>query len=225
MPCQNTYTCISKFGCAPNSAITNPLTYSINETLDQKMLHGSSAATIVGQYSKNSQIFLANYCANNWDGFCEIASLDDTISYANNMDALGLGKSCMGLSQGDMLILNTARVKYLVDPGNKILVKEPYDPNVADSPEIYYWQSVDCDVPSASCGTMYGSNCGPSYAVNPQTVDNDIVMNKILCNPQLYISFLKNIYVTMTRQGTISQLNGTKLGNYFSTYQFQYYLK
>lgn len=225
MPCENNYSCIKNFGCAPNSVITNPLTYSIGETVDQKMNHGSSAAAIVGQYSKNSQIYLANYCAQNWDGFCEIASKDENISYANNFDALGLGKSCMGLSQGDMLILNTARVKYLVDPGNKVLVKEPYDANVADSPYIYYWKTVDCDAPSATCGTQWGTQCGPSFAVNPSTVDSDYVMDKILCNPQLYNGLLTNIYVTMSRMGTLSQLQGTKLGNYFNSYQFQYYLK
>jgi len=221
MPCENNYTCISNFGCAPEPAVTNPLTYSIGESVDQLMLHGSSTATISGQYSKNSQIFLANYCANTWDGFCEIASTDQTVAYANNMNSF-MGPSCIGLTQGDMLILNTARVKYLVDPGNQVLVKEPFDPNVADSPYIYYWKQQDCDAESARCGVSQGTSCGPRYAVNPKTIDDDIVMNKILCNPQLYMSLLYNIYCTMKSAGTLSQLQGTKLGAYFMSNQFMY---
>ena len=224
MPCNNSYTCISNFGCVPDSATTNPLTYSINNTVDQKMIHGSSAATIVGQYSKNSQIFLSNYCANNWDGFCELASRDTVTSYANNVDVLGLGSSCMGLTQGEMLIYNTARQKYLVDPGNKVLYKEQFDPNVANSPYIYYFKEEDCDSLGASCGKRYGTGCGVKYAVNPTTIDSDQVMIKILCNPQLYTGLLLNIYTTMTQMGTIDQLNNTKLGEYYNSYQFQTFL-
>lgn len=221
MPCTNNYTCISNFGCTPDAAITNPLTYSIDNTVDQKMLHGSSAATVVGQYSKNSQVYLSNYCAANWDGFCELASRDTVTSYANNVDVLGLGGSCMGLTQGEMLIYNTARQKYLVDPGNKVLYKEPFDPNVANSPYIYYFKDNDCNAIGSMCGMSYGTGCGVKFAVNPNTIDSDPVMVKILCNPKLYTNLLVNIYHTMTQMGTINQLNGTQLGNYFNSYQFK----
>lgn len=221
MPCLNNYKCISNIGCNPNSAVSDPLTYSIGETLDQKMLHGSSAAIFTGQYSRNSQLYLSQYCAVNWDGFCEIASRDETTSYANNMDALGFGDSCMGLTQGEMLIYNTARRKYLVDAGNSTMVKEQFDPTVADSPYIYYWKLNDCNSMSAMCGLSRGSCGGARYAVDASKIDSDIVMNKILCNPGTYSKLLKNIYTTMSCMGTLSSLSGTKLGNYFNSYQFK----
>lgn len=214
MPSENTYTCISKFGCTPAVATANPLTYSIGENVNQLMLHGSSSAVISGQYSKNSQIFMANYCANNWDGFCEIASNDNTVGYANNMDSF-LGKSRMDLSQGDILVLNTARVKYLVDPGNQILMKERFDPNVVDSPYIYYYQRPDDDIESTKRGMPALADREPTYAVNPKTINDDIVMNKILSKPYLYKELLDNIFITMSRNKTINQLEGTRLGYFY----------
>lgn len=214
MPTQNNYKTIYSFGSTPNPLSTNPITYSVGESVDQNMLHGSSSATINGQYSKNSQIFMANYCANRWDGFCELASTDKTISYANNLDEF-MGKSCMGMTQGDMLILNTARVKYLIDPGNQVLVKEPFDPNVANSPFIYYWKKDDGDMETSRRGVINYINKEPRYAVNPETIDGDIVMDKILTKPGLYSEILNNIYSTMERTGELDQLRGTKLGDFF----------
>lgn len=218
MPCENNYTRISQFG---HGAVTHPLTYSIGDSVNHLMMHGSSSAIISGQHSKNSQIFLANYCANTWDDFCEIASTDHTVGYANNMNEF-MGPSYIGLTHGDMLLLNTARVKYLVDPGNQILHKEQFDPNVANSPYIYYWKQEDHDTESARRGHWDSDDYGPKYAVNPETIDSDVVMNKILCNPQPFTSLLCNIHHTMQTSGTLGKLQETKLGAYFMTNQFVY---
>jgi hypothetical protein len=41
-------------------------------------------------------------------------------------------------------------------------------------------------------------------------------MNKILENPRIAIDILKNIYMTMTHNGTISDLDNTNLGQFFN---------
>ena len=40
-------------------------------------------------------------------------------------------------------------------------------------------------------------------------------MNKILIKPRIAIDILANIYITMSRNGTINQLSKTKLGKFF----------
>ena len=80
----------------------------------------------------------------------------------------------------------------------------PFDPNVATSPNIYYWKR--------NGPTGVGV---PVYEVDADTIDSDIVMNKILSNPGPYISILKDIYRSMRKNGKLGSLEKTKLGDFF----------
>jgi acetylornithine/succinyldiaminopimelate/putrescine aminotransferase len=51
----------------------DPLTYCIGDNASQRFNHGSHAATY-GQNSKACQVYMANRCAQNWDGVCEYAA-------------------------------------------------------------------------------------------------------------------------------------------------------
>jgi hypothetical protein len=202
------YTPISNLGGNNYYPINDPLTYSINSTIDQSFLHGSSAQSINGQQSKESQLFLSEYGANEWDDFCEIASKNTNTSYPNNFSLLATtkgGDTGIQKTAGDILIYNTAKRKYLKELINGHLEYFPFDPNVANSPLISNWKS----------NNLGSNNIIPTYAVNPKDIDNDIVMNKILENPVIAYDILINIYNTMKREKTLSQLRGTKLGNLF----------
>jgi hypothetical protein len=109
-----------------------------------------------------------------------------------------------GLTNGDVLIRNTAAKKYIVSLGNCIPRYEPFDPTVANSPMISYWDSGEGQ-----------NNCIPLYAVDPKNVDNDIVMDKILAKPTIAIDILINIYNNMKASGLLIELKNTKLGNYY----------
>jgi hypothetical protein len=52
--------------------------------------------------------------------------------------------------------------------------------------------------------------------VDPKTIDSDPVMDKLLARPIIGINILTNIYNTMKRYGTLAQLKGTKLGNFYN---------
>jgi hypothetical protein len=54
------------------------------------------------------------------------------------------------------------------------------------------------------------------FAVNPKTIDADIVMDKLLMNPSSAIDILSNIYNTMKSKKTLASLAGTKLGMFFT---------
>ena len=55
-----------------------------------------------------------------------------------------------------------------------------------------------------------------SCEVNPETIDIDPVMDKILMKPQIAALILVNIYNTMKRKGTLGDLTKTKLGRFYS---------
>lgn len=211
---KNRYSVISDFGSNTYSAVNNPLTYAVpGQNFDQKFLHGSSSNIFDGQYSRNSQLYMSQYCADKWDGFCELASNNSNTSFPNQAippENELYDDNIQQLTAGDMLIRNTASEKYLKTMNNCKRNYEPFDPTVATSPLIGYWKNEQYS---------YGG-CVPEYAVNPESIDSDIVMNKILAKPQIAPLILVNIYNTMKREGTLSQLQGTRLGNFYSNVPF-----
>ena len=209
------YSSISKFGqMAQPSPVNNPLTYCVNNTLDNKFLHGGTGDMHLisgGQGCENCQLFLSDYCAQGWDGYCEYASQNLDPRYPSSMDIPNCGVTPQGynkaicLTQGEVLVRNTASRKYLVKMIQGKEIWQPFDPTVADSPMIRKWVQTDGPL------TMT-----PIYAVDPNNIDNDEVMNKILQVPRIAVDILANIRMTMTRNGTISQLDNTKLGDFFN---------
>lgn len=195
----NSYKSISHFG-KNKTAVNNPLTYCIDTTYDQRFNHGGNSS-VYGQSNKACQAFLSDYCAKNWDGFCEVASQNKNVDYPNNLAPCNSKKPCsqVGMNQGEILIRNTAAKKYLTSMGNCQKIYQPFDPTVADSPMIYTWES--------------NYECVPEYEVDPNTIDQDIVMNKMLMNPKLYSDIFINMFNTMKRKGTLMSLEGTRLGD------------
>ena len=214
---RNIYANIKNFGSTPNDEavsleIESPLSYCLNWTLDQQLLHGGNSYTY-GQYSRPCQAYLSDYCAEGWDGFCELASKNVNTSYPNQLDSSK--NVTYGMTAGDILIKNTAVKKYTKKmPDGCIQKFEPFDPTVANSPMISYWESKnDCD--SSTCDK---NSCVPVCEVDPATIDDDPVMNKILMKPHIAIDLLKNIYSNMKKDGTLDSLKNTKLGKFFDIY-------
>lgn len=207
---KSAYRRITNFGSNAYSPVDNPLTYCLGNTIDQKFLHGSGAITVDGQRSKHCQMYMSEYCADNWDAFCEVASKNTNTDYPNNIgkcEGFG-GVACKGLNEGEILIYNTAAKKYLTSMGNCKRKYEPFDPLVPTSPLISWWVSDTCDYSG-------DSSCVPVYGVNSKEIDSDPVMDKILAKPIIAFEILINIYNTRKRQGTLDQLKGTKLGQFY----------
>jgi hypothetical protein len=209
------YAQLSYFG---NSAVNtlpvynnDPLTYCIGSNASQAFNHGSNAVTF-GQNSNPCQVYLAQRCAQKWDGVCEYAASRAANSeYSQKADTMFAGnRELLGLTPGDILVRNTAQEKFRskmlgADSGpysgpNCELKIEPFDHLNPSSPYIAYY---------------IGQNCIPEYSVDPYTIDSDPVMHKILDNPGIAIQMLKNIKNTMHRNGTLYLLKGTRLGNFY----------
>lgn len=208
----STYKSVSSFGSNVYSPVNNPLTYCINDTMNQRFLHGSHSDTL-GQHSKSCQLFMSDYCADKWDAFCELASKNQSVHYPNNAeDCTNSGDiACRDMNAGEALIHNTASRKYLIKMHNAHKKYQPFDPTVPCSPMISYWVSDTCS---------YANSGVPEYAVNPKEIDDDPVMNKILNKPIIAMNILINIYNTMKRYNTLSGLKGTKLGNFYEKHPY-----
>jgi hypothetical protein len=195
---RNTYRSITDFGSNAYFPVNNPLTYCINNQVESKFAHGGQTHNI-SPNSKSCQNYMSEYCASEWDDFCEYAS--------NNKDYQNIHQSSSfpfrSLNSGEILIRNTAAQKYLVEMINGEKKYEPFDPTVATSPMISYWVN-------SNHATMI-----PIYSVDPTKIDQDPVMDKIINNPIIAFEILVNIRNTMKNKGTLQQLKGTKLGNLY----------
>lgn len=205
---RNSYKCIRNFGPNTYSPVNNPVTYCMGQTLENNFLHGSTA-NYYSQHAPICQAYLSEYCANGWDGFCEFASNNENRTYPNSNQYWNMPSQVgctQNLTAGEVLIRNTAANKYLVEMIGAVKKYQPFDPNVATSPMVGTWVSTDPN--SMQPGI-------PVYAVDPKVIDDDLVMNKILANPNIAPDILINIYNTMKRNNVIGQLKGTKLGQFY----------
>lgn len=212
----NSYRSIGSIGGGTAiDAMANPLSYCVLNSIDTSFNHGQDV-NILGPESKNCQNFMADYCAAKWDGVCEYAYNNQNKMVPNMMSDCQGNAPCHNLTAGQILLRNTAAKKYLTAmSGNCSLRYEPFDPTVASSPMISYWDT----------GCHAKSRCVPMYEVDPKTIDNDVVMNKILANPKVAINILINIYNTAKRKGTLENLKGTNLYRFFQCEQFQKYVR
>jgi hypothetical protein len=192
MNCNNyNYRSIQDFGPNTFSQSNHPLSYCLVDGVDQRFIHGGNSDAYDWN-SERCQIYMAEYCANKWDNFCDAAASRKT-GYMPSGE----------FSAGEIFLRNTAERKYLIEMIGGVKKYEQFDPTVGSSPMISSW-----------------SGGVPLYAVNPQTIDNDIVMNKILDNPRAILAcqnLFINIYNTMKRKKTLSQLKNTKLGKFYQT--------
>ena len=206
---RNNYRNINKFGENMHSEMSSPTTYCLNDTLSKNFLHGGNSY-VYGQNSKFCQRFWGEYCSQEWDGLCEVASQNKNNTFPDNTIYSNVNDrpyNYKGLSAGDVVIRNTAANKYLISMGNCYPKYEPFDPTVADSPMVKRWVSHTGQ-----------NNCVPIYGVNPHTVDNEVVMDKLLANPKIGLDILINIHNTHKRMyGSTAHLKETKLGKFFAS--------
>lgn len=213
------YLKIADFGSNTRNSDTNdPVTYCTNTNLDNNFIHTSGQRN--GPDSKSCQMFMSDYCANTWDDNCEYiynnvnTKIPNMLLSCNNnyKEAQSTMSPLNGniYTSGQILLRNTAAKKYLVPNTTCVKRFEPFDPMVADSPMISYLEP-----------TYGGDSCVPSYAVNPNTIDDDPVMNRILSNPLVGLDILINIYNTANRMGTLNDLKNTKLYRFFMSPIFQ----
>ena len=211
---RSSYRSISKFGNQqpPCGGTNDPLTVCLTDTSDHKFQQGS-IGNLYGPRSRRCQLYMAQRCAEKWDGFCEYfyqvngenGQWPDNRKWPD-MATTQSGLATGGLTTGDQLLNNTAERKYCSYGSKCKLSCEPFDPTNPDSPKIFYHDQCN------NCA----ADCVPVCRVNPQDIDNDPVMNRLLANPTVAPTTMINICNTSRREGT--NLEGTKIGTFCNRY-------
>lgn len=225
------YISISNFGASVDSDPQNdPLTYCALSGLESGFNHNiGSGSTLLGPNSAQCQQYMGRYCGTKWDGVCEYLSNGTDRSLPNTVNACNgtSGGSCFGsgiggfMTSGQILIRNSAAERFLIAvSGNCIPVLEPFDPLTPSSPLMTRYVSKD-----NTCDGSASNVCIKIYDVDAKTIDNDIVMNKILSQPWIAMDILTNIYNTRVRNGKLQEIAKTKLGSFFNTKDFQQIVK
>jgi hypothetical protein len=215
------YATISSFGPTINESQSNIFSYCAVSDLESGFAHGSigGSSGLLGPSSRQCQIGAAQACAADFNGVCRVMAADQETGIPNNVKNSNL-KYYSNPTKGETFIRNVAAEKYLKKmSSNCNRVYEPLDPTVAGSPLISTW------VPSGT--TCQSSNwnapmCVPEYAVDPDKIDDDPVMNEILGKPWIALDILINIYNISKNNNTLESLSKTKLYKLFSN---PYFLK
>jgi hypothetical protein len=197
------YVKISEFGKqAAYAPVNHPLSYIMSGQMDSSLMHGSDR---INDNSRESAIYAAEYCAKGFDKFCEVMVSNPEPQYfpeqihgytynGNNIPKM--------MTKGDVVLMNTAKTKYLMEMIGGSPNQVPFDPTVAASPLITVWT---------------GEYMQPQYYIpKGLDVDSDPVMLRLLNRPLIAIDLLMNIYANMTKLGRIGELQGTKLGTFFN---------
>ena len=209
------YARIYDFGPSVNKNIneinntTNPLTYCTYQNFNSKFLHGSSASVYSPQ-SGQCQSYLADRCAGMsdkkhlWDKYCQANYEINNQTYWPNQAAISATEYnqvavVYSFSLADHLLRNSCE-RYFVNYPTVSPNYEPFDPSNSASP--FY--------------NNYSAEYGPlKYNfknLNPNTLNQNRLMNRVLENPLSSTDILARIYHHM-EQGNIN-LNRTKLGQF-----------
>ena len=200
------YANIRTFGSsAGETEINNPISYCMNSEVTNGFLHGSSANNVELD-SPNCQHFMAQYCAEGWDEYCEAASMRTEQFPQNELLFPGQIPLNYRPTTGEMLLRNTLAKKYMVAVQNGKLIYEPFDATVATSPMLAKW-------------VKNGGTPVFVYDVDHETIDSCNIMNRILTKPNIANDILQSIYNTRKRNNTLHQLKNTYLGQFYELNQ------
>lgn len=193
-----TYSNIIDFGSQINNQsnspfnAANPLTYCMFPTLGTQFMHGSSTSNLLyGNYNQACESFMAQHCAQNWDGFCDAYQKMNVDSYWPNsgvIDAYAFTFAQAFLKNnaptvGQNLVRNTMNIVFLEYP-KAIYQIAPFDPNTANSPNIKYYSNM---------------NPGPSVIKPIKDINNNQDVKRLIENAtpcfdviaRLYLGFLR----------------------------------
>jgi len=207
-----------QFGKALNPAVqnpdnaSNPLTYCMYPSLSSQFIHGSTSG---GQLYSNTNTACSQYmverCSKKWDQYCDAFVELNPDSYWPNMgvvdkQAYENAKLFWNLqtSVGEDLIRNTMYARYIL-PRGTFVSKQPFDPNVANSPTITVY---DTDMP------YYSKVVGLD---NPAQIRKDTYLPMMIRNAKLCWDVLARIFLGYIRreEGLQDTLRGTILESFF----------
>lgn len=209
---ESPYAKYQNFGASINRNLeTDPIYWSIENDPDTYFAIGPTAS-LFGPLTDSSQAFMSEMCSKNWSGSCELLSRNITPCLQNRATVSSNVFKCtdMDMTAGDYLIFNSAQRRFGRKEIDKKCVAIPqlYNPLDSSSPVITNY----------ACGLNYLKMTPPA----PNEVDKDEIMNKMLNQPQKFVSILKNMYMNLNMYERDAYKH-TRLGSCFKI--FDAYIK
>lgn len=223
------YKIISDFAPRSSNVSNDPLFYCMLDSLDSQFVNGSTGRTF-GKGNRQCALYMSTRCAQNWDGICDIAAASTDTRFpdmSNNYDGC-----CARATAGDLLVRDTAYLKYLLNANGSNVLCAPFDPTVANSPTICYLSHnapALGDSHAVSGGVWAGGavqsvssardGSGPrEYGLTDAqiaAIDQDPVMNRLLDRPDIAPLLLRGIRASLEHRGQLARLKGTRLGRFY----------
>lgn len=193
------YTRFIDFGKGMNPQVdsplspANPLTYCMFPTVGSQFTHGSASSGLLYDTNNvNCMSFMAERCTNEWDGFCDAYVELNIDTYWPNVAVIDT--TAFELAQfflkkkntvGENLLRNSCQRKFIAYPNQQRPDYQPFDYNTANSPTI----------------AIYANNITePSILKNLEDPDNDLLILKMMQNPQACFDVLARIYLGIQRK-------------------------
>ena len=200
---KSNYVPLRNFGTSLSPLLrTDPVGYSIYRDVDSFFDEGSLARTF-GPATESSQLYMAEKCSKNWDGACELLSRNNDTSKPN----LALPESPLfrqnepgTMSIGDYLVLNSA-IRRFGTFDTCSFTESLYNVNDPTSPVV------------KDIGSYSTKPCLP-VCKPPANPDSDIILNKVLAQPQKFSDLLVNMYYNCRNER--DKYKNTKIGNMFN---------
>ena len=201
------YAKIANFGQIQPTFMTDAVGFSVNKDIDTSFDIGPTSR-LFGPDMANAQLYMAEKCAKDWDGSCELMSRNRDSSKCNSgkiSSSLFKTPDVEGMTVGDFLVENAA-VRRFCNLSSCKLMKEPYNPMDPYSPMV----SSYSDNGYTKCLPV----CEP-----PSDPDNDILLNKVLDKPDRHIDLLVNMYRNVKDR---KKYENTRLGMIFNVFDSYY---
>ena len=191
----------------------NPLEVCFGNTINNKFEGGVLGDVIGGQFSQNCQLLLAQYCGDNWDGYCEMASQNINPNYPNLVMSCALptpiqgwyGATLRRLTAGQQLIRNAAFKRFFKTPGCMQRC-ESFDPTNPLSPKVCYPVDTPC-FSNGECSLV--CDIGDISQIN-----RDRLFLNMLNNPDATLDILICLYNDAKQKGAADQLMATNFGKF-----------
>ena len=223
------YAKIIDFGSQINSDVknvlntANPLTYCTFPTLNSQFLHGSSSSgALYSSYNQKCMAYMGQYCAENWNSFCDAYAMVNPESYWPNqavVDVMAQNVANVFLkytpTMGDNLLRNAAMNRFIEYPGLQPKIQQ-FDPTVANSPYFGLY-------PNYITNTSHLKNLDGKK----EDLDKSVLVQRMLQNPKACFDVLARIYLGHVRKESNVHIQGTALFTYLEqhTQLFQEFLK
>ena len=150
---------------------------------------------LYGPQSESSQLYMAEKCSRNWDGFCEALANNRAPSKTDMANIIPKVNRSMSETVADSFIDNASQRRFC-DLSDCSIFTQNYNP-------------LD---PTSAPVKSYKVN-GPISCKPLDNPDNDILLNRILDSPEQHIDLLLNMYRTC--KSTLDKYKGTRIGKAF----------